>query len=369
MFQDAHHKVSGIHRSPSFLCACAPLRETIPLAASLLLLLAAGMAAAENWDRFRGPNGDGQSDAAGIPSEWTPADYAWKISLPGLGHSSPVIWGNRLFVTSADNGTGEQILLAFDARTGAQLWAERFQSASHQKHPTNSFATSTPAVDAEQLYVAWMNGRRVTLAAFTHDGAEIWRREVATLEEHHGFGTSPIVVGDVVCLANETNNPDESALFGLDRTSGDLVWRQSRGTGKTAYATPCLWRSPGGEELLLMSSMGSGLTAYDPATGEIAWQGFEHDLPDRCVSSPIAGGGLVFISCGSGNNGMHMIAASPGENGEPPEEVYRLRQGVPNIPTPVVVGDLLFLWQAMSFRLRARKEQQSQEVGIGHEQP
>jgi outer membrane protein assembly factor BamB len=93
-----------------------------------------------------------------------------------------------------------------------------------------------------------------------------------------------------------------------------------------------------------MTSMGSGLTAFDPASGDVVWQGFEHDLPDRSVSSPIVAGGLVFISCGSGNNGMHMIAARPGDDGQPPEEVYRLRQGVPNIPTPIAVGDLLFLW-------------------------
>ena len=99
-----------------------------------------------------------------------------------------------------------------------------------------------------------------------------------------------------------------------------------------------------GRELVVMSSMGSGVTAYDPATGKIEWQVLEQDLPDRCVSSPIVAAGLVIVSCGSGNNGMHLIALRPGENGEPPQEVYRLRQGVPNIPTPVVAGDLLFLW-------------------------
>ena len=93
-----------------------------------------------------------------------------------------------------------------------------------------------------------------------------------------------------------------------------------------------------------MSSMGSGVTAYDPATGEIVWQVLEQDLPDRCVSSPIVAAGLIIVSCGSGNNGMHLIALRPGENGSPPEEAYRLQQGVPNIPTPVVAGDLMFLW-------------------------
>jgi outer membrane protein assembly factor BamB len=312
--------------------------------AAIVVLLANGVASAENWPRFRGPGGDGQSDAAGIPSEWTEADYIWKRALPGLGHSCPVIWNDRLYVTSADRETGEQIALAFDAATGEPLWETRFASLPHNMHPTNTFATSTPAVDAEQIYLAWMDGQTVTLGAFTHDGVEIWRQQVATLNEHHGFGTSPVVVGNVVCIANETQDGNESAIFGFDRTSGESLWRLPRGSGKTSFSTPCAWKSPEGEELLLMTSMGSGLTAFDPATGEIVWQGFEHDLPDRSVSSPIAAGGLVFISCGSGNNGMHMIAARPAAAGGPSQEVYRLKQGVPNIPTPVVAGDLLFLW-------------------------
>ena len=158
------------------------------------------MAHAENWDRFRGPNGAGQSEAAGIPSEWTEADYLWKKSLPGVGHSSPVIWDGRLFVTSGDPDSGEQIVLAFDAKSGEPLWEKRFASHTYSMHSDNSYATSTPAVDADHLYVLWLDGDQVTLAALTHDGSEVWRRQVGSLVEKHGFGTSPIVVGDTVCV-------------------------------------------------------------------------------------------------------------------------------------------------------------------------
>jgi outer membrane protein assembly factor BamB len=96
--------------------------------------------------------------------------------------------------------------------------------------------------------------------------------------------------------------------------------------------------------VVVMSSMGSGVTAYDPVTGVVVWQVLEQDLPDRCVSSPMVAAGLVIVSCGSGNNGMVMIALKPGDNGAPPTEAYRMKQGVPNIPTPIAVGDLLFLW-------------------------
>jgi outer membrane protein assembly factor BamB len=299
---------------------------------------------AENWDRFRGPNGAGQSEAAGIPSEWTAANYLWKKSLPGVGHSSPVVWGGRLFVTSGDPDSGEQIVLAFDAKNGEPLWEKRFASHPYSMHRDNSYATSTPAADADQLYVLRLDGDRVTLVALSHDGGEVWRRQVGSLVEQHGFGTSPIVVGETVCVANETENADDSMVTGVDRASGEIRWTVPRGAGKTSYATPCVWKTTAGRELLVMSSMGSGVTAYDPASGEIVWQVLENELPDRCVSSPIVAAGLVIVSCGSGNNGLQLIALRPSENGEPPEEAYRLRQGVPNIPTPVAAGDLLFLW-------------------------
>jgi outer membrane protein assembly factor BamB len=320
------------------------LREFLFFIFIVVVFTVADTVRADNWDRFRGPNGAGQSDATGMPTEWSETDFLWKRALPGVGHSSPVVWDGRLFVTSADPATAEQIVLAFDAHSGLPLWERRVASAPHNKHRDNSFATSTPAVDADQLYVLWLAGERVTMAAFTHDGDEVWRREVGKLDEKHGFGTSPVVVGDVVCIANETQDAADSVVVGLDRATGDIRWSVPRGSGKTVYATPCEWDSPDGRKLVLAAGMGSGLTAYDPTSGEIVWQCLENDLPDRCVSSPVVAAGLVFVSCGSGNNGLHLIAVRPGQGNEPPAEVYRLREGVPNVPTPIGAGDLLFLW-------------------------
>lgn len=320
------------------------LPEKILLIVAVCYVLSGQSARAENWERFRGPNGTGVSDAAAeIPSEWTEADYKWKKPLPGVGHSSPVIWDGKLFVTSGDPKTGEQILLAFDAKSGEPLWEKRVPSHTYSMHTDNSYATSTPAVDADHLYVLWFDGEQVTLAAFTHDGVEVWRRQVGSLHENHGFATSPIVAGDTVVVANETNDAARSSVIGVDRMSGEVRWTVPRGAGKTSFATPLVIHE-GERELVVMSSMGSGVTAYDPATGGIVWQVLESGLPDRCVSSPIEAAGLIMVSCGSGNNGVELIALKPNPEGEPPTEAYRLREGVPNIPTPVVSGDLLFIW-------------------------
>src|SRR5262249_24530287 len=105
------------------------------------------IAAADDWPRFRGPNGDGQSDVAGIPVECQPDQSRWKTPPPGRAHSSPIVWGDRLFVTSGAPDTGEQIILAFNALSGEQLWEKRFPSGTHHQHADNSYATSTPAID------------------------------------------------------------------------------------------------------------------------------------------------------------------------------------------------------------------------------
>lgn len=311
------------------------------LAFALLLAITSAPAAAENWPRFRGPNGQGHAAAPGLPVTWTADDYAWQAALPGLGHSSPVVWEGRVYVTSADRETAEQTLLCFDAPTGAEQWRRTWAGGPHQQHRTNSFATPTPAVDADAIYLAWKAGNDVFLAARNHQGDELWRRQVAHLDEHHGFGTSPIVVGDVVVLDNQTAEAADSQIVGVDRTTGAPRWTVPCATGKTVYATPCLLRRDG-RTLAVSASMGTGVTALDPQTGAVAWNALRQDLPDRCVSSPLIAGDLALVSCGSGNNGKHLIAlrTGPGE----PQEIYRVTKGVPNLPMPIVTDGLMFLW-------------------------
>ncbi|HMO84452.1 MAG TPA: PQQ-binding-like beta-propeller repeat protein, partial [Lacipirellulaceae bacterium] len=232
----------------------------------LTLATAAGLSCgdavgADAWPRFRGPHGAGQSDAAGIPAVWTDADYAWRVALPGLGHSSPVVWNGRVFVTSADRDSAELYVACFDLATGRELWQRRLPGGPHAMHRVNSYATSTPAVDDRHLYVAWKAGDAVLLAALTHEGRDVWQRQTGRLDETHGFGASPIVVGDVVCLPNDTDAAADSAIVGVDRRTGEILWRSPCGSAKTSYATPLAWETPDGETLILAASVSDGLTA------------------------------------------------------------------------------------------------------------
>lgn len=326
------------------LRAFAPLREIILPVTLLTVFGYPDVSRAENWERFRGPNGAGQSEDDSIPSEWKAENFLWKRSLESVGHSSPVIWDGTVYVTSADPETGAQLVFAFDAATGNSQWRKKFDLGKYHINARNSYASSTPAVDEEHLYLTWLDGGRVTLVALAHDGNEVWRREVGPYEEVHGYGQSPVVYGDSVYIAN--NSGAESAVVAFDRHTGEERWRLGREPGITSFAAPCLLDAnpDSGRKLLVTSSTASGLAAIDALTGKVAWHGFEEDLTTRCVSSPVVAGGMILAACGEGGNGKMLVAVRPGDGGAPPEAVYKLKQAVPQVPTPLVVGDLLYLW-------------------------
>ncbi len=128
----------------------------VPLVAAgwCLTMLSTAPAAAREWARFRGPNGSGASETSTIPARWTEADFNWKVELPGRGHSSPVLWGDKIFVTSADPSTSQWYLLCLNVSDGKTVWKRSFPWANYHIHDQNSFATSTPAVDGQRVYVA-----------------------------------------------------------------------------------------------------------------------------------------------------------------------------------------------------------------------
>ena len=159
-------------------------------------------AVAQEWTRFRGPNGTGLSDAKSIPATWTESDYRWKIKLPGKGHSSPVIWGDKLFVLSADPTSARRYVLCVHTDTGKILWQKDYASDTHPLNGRNSYASSTPAVDEQHLYVAWATRDHLTLRALDHDGHEVWNQDLGPYVSEHGFGNSPIVYEDLVILVN-----------------------------------------------------------------------------------------------------------------------------------------------------------------------
>ncbi len=312
---------------------------------SLGMMILGSSSWAQEWTRFRGPNGTGVSQASSIPVRWTQSDYQWNISLPGKGHSSPVVWGGKVFLVSAEPENAVRHVLCIDASDGKILWQRDYNSTFHQLHPRNTFASSTPAVDEDRVYVAWSTPDHVTLLALDHDGHELWTQDLGTWTSQHGFGTSPILYEDLVILFNSQQveqldpgqKPGKSQMMALDRETGELRWSQPCISTRVSYSTPCLYQPQQGPTELICCSTGDGIFSLDPRTGKPNWSIRVFEM--RTVASPIVVGDLVMASNGAGGFSNNYLVAVRG--GAKPEEVYRVRKAA-YVATPVACGDLVF---------------------------
>jgi len=318
--------------------------------AGLILVICAVLWAstvrAENWPRFRGPNGQGISHAKSIPSKWTEGDCNWKIKLPGTGHSSPVVWDETVFLTCSGQDSGSTSLLSVRVSDGKIVWEKQFKLSVYRMNRLNDYAAATPAVDAENVYTVWSTSEQTLVAAFDHKGEEIWKRTFPGVKSQHGPCSSPIVVGDIVVFTHEHEDSADrdarSFWFALDRKTGQTRWRLPRQTGpKTSYSTPCLFPSSGPGGVIVFTSRSHGITGVHPESGKVAWEADSaHEA--RVVCSPAVGKGMIFSSCGNGSAGKYVIAVRPGDT-DVPAEAYRITgRAASYVPTPLAADGLLF---------------------------
>ncbi|MFH5802718.1 PQQ-binding-like beta-propeller repeat protein [Alienimonas sp. DA493] len=307
---------------------------------------------ADQWPRFRGPDGAGVA-AGTFPDTFTTDDLAWNAPLLGTGVSSPTVWGDAAFVTSADGPRRWLIRLKVD--TGAIVWTREVTlnpdgpPAEPSLHAKNDPASSTPAADAERVFALFSDGERIVLSAFTHAGEPVWRRDLGPFSGQHGHGTSPVrvdvpaedapganAVRELLVLSNDQD--DDGGVLALDAATGETVWTAARDSREVAYATPVVLRRPGKPLALLTASGAAGIVALDAATGAELWRTGE--FPARVVASPVIAGGKAWAQCGAGGAGKLLIGADL-DTGE--VEVERTRS-LPYVPTPVAANGLLFLW-------------------------
>lgn len=334
-----HNSLEGLRTLLTRQGAKLPVR-TIGLAAP-------GSAVKEGvseWTRFRGPNGTGVSNAKGIPANWTADDYNWKVEVPGDGHSQPVLWGDKIFLTTA---VGDQrTVLCLSAADGKTLWNKPFNSKNHTKHKFNSFASATPCCDEKHVYVVFSTPEAYTVTALDHTGSEKWSMDLGSFESQHSCGASPIVYEDMVIVPNEQDGP--SSIAALDRETGKLRWKSERkqATQGTAYSTPMVYQPDRGAPQLICNSRAHGVSGVDPKTGKTLWDSSQL-LTMRSCSSPVLAGGLLTGSCGSGGGGNYLVAVKPGATGDVSATnlAYKLEGSatMPYVPTPIALGDLLFL--------------------------
>jgi outer membrane protein assembly factor BamB len=316
--------------------------RSVSVVACLLLGSLVVPAAGQEWTRFRGPNGSGLSDASTVPVRWTEKDYAWKAELPGVGHSSPVLWGDRLFVTCADEQSGKRTLVCLRADNGERLWAAEFAGEKYGKHHDNSFASATPAADEQRVYACWAGAKDYLVVALDHAGKEVWRADLGPFQSGHGAGPSPVVHDGLLIVP--ADHDGGGALFALECDSGKVRWKVPR-KGKAAYTTPCVFEPKGKPAELIFTSYEHGVTSLDPKTGKQNWEldTFDKRHVETPIGSPVTAGDLVFATCGWLGVRQEVVAVRPASDGKA-AEAYRIDRGVPLCTTPLVKGDLLFLW-------------------------
>lgn len=237
-------------------------------------LASAPCAKAEDWPQWRGPTGDNHAaSGATAPTTWSDdTKFAWRTAVPGRGHSSPVLVGDKLYLTTCDEQTEAQMLLVFDRGSGQLLK----QTAAHQGklpariHGNNTHASPTVACDGKQIYAAFCNDDAVWVTAFDLEGEKLWQQRVAGFDPQRykfGFGTSPICVGDLIVIASEYDGPD-SGIHAIRASDGKPAWRAPR-PNLLSNSSPILVNLAGKSQLLISGN--HQVAAYDPDSGEQMW--------------------------------------------------------------------------------------------------
>jgi len=320
------------------------------LAAAILVFLGtSGETNAQEWTRFRGPNGSGVGAAPNLPEEFSEKDYNWRIELPGAGHSSPVIWGDRVFVTGNPTNTTKRVICCVSAKDGKTLWQKDYETAGYHLHSDNNYAAASPAVDAERVYFHWASPENSGIAALDQlSGKELWRADLGPFISQHGPGTSPIVFDDKV-LVNFDQDEPKSFLLALDAKTGTERWRWEHNGTKHSASTPCIFTPKSGAPQVVTMSFSVGLSGNDARTGQLAWQ-LPTLLTKRCVASPvITPEGLIIAQCGEGRAESFVEEVQPAPDGRSAKKIYEVIHVGGYVPTPLVYNDRLYLWKENGF--------------------
>ncbi len=330
--------------------------------ATMVVLVAANVVLAENWPCWRGPRGDGSSHEVGLPVEWdasTGKNIVWKTELPGKGHSSPIVWQDRAFVTTCLAGEQQRLLMCLDTATGNELWRrEVLRAPLETLHKLNSFASGTPATDGELIFVAFLKvdgetfvtapnvggqARDITpgtivLSAVDFNGEIRWQVEVGDFVSAHGFCSCPVLYGDLVILNGDHDG--SSYLVAFNKSTGKEVWRTARQHGVRSYVTPIIRTIEGREQLVLAGS--KHVAGFDVHDGKLLWN--VEGPTEQFVASMVFDGERVILAAGFPTH--HVMAIRPTGSGNVTDThvAWHVDKYVRcYVPSPILIGERLFV--------------------------
>lgn len=333
--------------------------------------------ASAQWPQWRGPGGTGISPEKNLPTEWAPAagdkaavNIRWKAAIPGRGHSSPIVAGNLVFLTTAIKGaevpgrkapvhldfqkqpgylhpdavdvefTHALKVYAIDARTGKVAWERTAYDGVmfDDRHRKNTYASSTMATDGERAYAFFES---LGIYAYDFKGALAWKKDLGTIiKAGLGPGTSPIVYKDLLILQCDQEMGDGSFIVALNRKTGAEAWRANR-RNRRSWATPLIVNTGTRDELI--ASGAEAVISYDPASGTELWRA--NGTQSHPIPSPVSTRGLVFLTAGS--QAKVVMAMKPGGSGNLADSkdvlIWRYNKGAAYVPSPIAIGDYLYL--------------------------
>jgi len=331
--------------------------------AGALVLLAAGRAPAENWPQWRGPDFNGSTTEKDLPDAWHKPDYLrWRRPLPGPSCATPVVWAGRVFVTSLDGDAKNVLAICIDTRTGEELWRQTV--GPNRGVARNDMASSSPVTDGKK--VSFMTGAGA-LVAFDLDGKRLWSRDI---EKDHGpfgvqfgYSASPLLHEGRLYVAvihrERAKRPlhRNSYLLAIDAATGKDLWKQARPTdavveSQEAYTTPIPRMLDGRSEIILVG--GDYFTAHDAVTGKETWRWGSYNVRKhenwRVVPTPVVMGELLF-ACTSPSWGGPALAVRLGDSGDPaktpPAWSRSSRLNVPDVCSPLYYQGRLFILDGM----------------------
>lgn len=311
----------------------------------IVFALATPCWALENWPQFRGPDGQGRADDANLPVTWSAQqNVTWRTALPGFGWSSPVIWGDQVWMTTATEDGHSLRALCVD-KNGGELWQDIavFHRAVPVKINTrNSYASPTPVIEAGRVYVNF--GTAGTACLDTDSGKILWRSEELQTDHKEGPGSSPVLYQNLLVQAYDGTNTQFVAA--LDKQTGRVVWRTPRSGQKRentdfnkAYSTPLAVTVAGTDQLVVPGA--DWVYGYEPLMGRELWRVgyFSFSTTPR----PVSGHGLVYICTGFGKT--ELLAIRLGGQGDVTAShiAWKHTKDVPRKPSPLLVGNELYL--------------------------
>lgn len=303
---------------------------------------------AENWPFWRGPSRQGISAETALPLHWSAqSNVVWKAEVLGEAWSSPIVYGEQIFVTTTTESGVNCHVIAFDRTTGRQQWSKKvFEQTPLKKERQNSYATPTPATDGERVYAVFGDGSVVAVSA--KNGDILWVHREVKFYSQHGLGSSPVLHGDLLIMAFDGSSNgenkrvgwqipwDQSFLLAFDKRSGEVRWKAMRGQSRIAHVTPNIMKHDGRE--ILVSGAGDVVQGFNLENGEQLWSVYSQG--EGVVPSVVTGGGLVYTV--SGFEKPTIRAIKPPAGGKDAAIAWEQKKGVPMIPSLLYVDQHLY---------------------------